>query len=48
MHTSKLYKYTVLDTVLIELDWKKKEDYKTKIISICWTAIHVFPDLSGA
>ena len=27
MHTSKLYKYTVLDTVLIELDWKKKEDY---------------------
>ena len=45
MHTSKLDKYTVLDTVFIKLDWQKgkdKEYMAVKINSMIPTAVHFF------
>ena len=43
MHSSKLDKCTVLDTVF-EVDWQKSEDkeYMVKLISMFRTAVHFF------
>ena len=48
VNTSKLDKYTVLDTVF-NLDWQKskdKENMVVKIISMFRTLIHFFPLVS--
>ena len=51
MHTSKLDKYAVLDT-LFKLDWSKRRDKEyvaVKLNSVIQTAVHFFFfDLSGA
>ena len=46
MHTSKLDKYTVLDTAVFKLDRQKskdKEQMVVKIISMFQTVVHIFP-----